>query len=91
MKIIYCFTIFLLVGIPLNYVFSQKAETKLNGTTSDQGFSIKDNLNNTLLKVTNDGNVGIGVTNPTKKLEVNGTIGWGGGNAFLNNDQGGVY
>jgi hypothetical protein len=87
MKISYCFAIFLLIVLPFNYMYSQ-TQTKLNGTTSDQGFSIKDNLNNTLLKVTNDGNVGIGVTNPTKKLEVNGTLGWGGGNAFLNNDQG---
>jgi len=88
MKISYsCFAIFLLIVFPFNYIFSQ-TQTKLSGTPSDQGFSIKDNQNNTLLKVTNDGNVGIGVTNPAKKLEVNGTIGWGGGNAFLNNDQG---
>ena len=87
MKISYCFAISLLVILPFNYMNSQ-TQTELNGTTTDQGFSIKDNLNNTLLKVTNNGNVGIGVTNPTKKLEVNGSIGWGGGNAFLNNDQG---
>ena len=88
MKISYCcFAIFLMIIFPFNYINSQ-TQTKLNGTTSDQGFSIKDNLNNTLLKVTNDGNVGIGVTNPTKKLEVNGSIGWGAGNAALTGDQG---
>lgn len=87
MKISYCFAISLLVILPFNYMNSQ-TQTELNGTTTDQGFSIKDNLNNTLLKVTNNGNVGIGVTNPTKKLEVNGSIGWGTNGAVLNNDQG---
>ena len=88
MKISHCIVISLLVVAPFNYMYSQKTETKLNGTTSDQGFSIKDSLNNTLLKVTNVGNVGIGTANPTKKLEVNGSIGWGTTGAALNNDQG---
>ena len=87
MKISYCFAIFLLIVLPFNYLYSQ-TQTKLNGTTSDQGFSIKDNLNNTLLKVTNDGNVGIGVTNPINKLDVNGSIGWGTTGAILKSDQG---
>jgi hypothetical protein len=87
MKMSYCITALLLILVPLNSVFPQKAETKLTGATSEEGFSIK-NQNNTLLKVTNEGNVGIGTTNPTKKLEVNGSIGWGAGNAVLTGDQG---
>jgi hypothetical protein len=87
MKMSYCITALLLILVPLNSVFPQKAETKLTGATSEEGFSIK-NQNNTLLKVTNEGNVGIGTTNPTKKLEVNGSIGWGTSKASLESDHG---
>ena len=53
MKMSYCITALLLILVPLNSVFPQKAETKLTGATSEEGFSIK-NQNNTLLKVTNE-------------------------------------
>jgi len=76
------------IATPLNSIFSQEIEAKLSGTTSDQGFSVKDNTNKTLFRVLGQGNVGIGTSNPLKKLDVNGSIGWGTSNAFLNNDQG---
>lgn len=83
----YLFTLLLII-IPLNSLMSQEIEAKLSGDTPNQGFSVKDNLNNTLLRVTGQGNVGIGVTNPFRKLQVNGSFGWGTTNAVLNTDQG---
>ncbi len=79
---------FLLVIAPLNFMFSQEIEARLGGNTTSQGFSVKDNLNNTLLRVTGQGNVGIGTISPIRKLDVNGSIGWGTTNAVLQTDQG---
>jgi hypothetical protein len=74
--------------LPLKFIFSQEIEAKLSGNTSDEGFSIKDNLDNTLLRVTGNGLVGIGTTNPIMELQVKGSIGWGTSNAELRSDQG---
>jgi hypothetical protein len=78
----------LLIILPLNYVFPQEIEAKLSGNTSGEGFSVKDNLNNTLFRITGEGNVGIGTTNPLRKMQVNGALGWGTTNAVLQTDQG---
>ena len=80
--------IILLIITPLNYLLPQEIEAKLNGNTTNQGFSIKNNLDSTLFRVTGLGNVGIGVMNPYWRLEVNGSINWGTTNAVLNTDQG---
>ena len=88
MKISYYLFTFLLVIIPFNFLCSQEIEAKLSGNTPSQGFSVKNNLDSTLFRVTGNGNVGIGTTNPLKKLEVKGIIGWGSTNAVLKTDQG---
>jgi hypothetical protein len=90
MKIILYLSTFLFLLAPINYLFSQDIEVKLSGNTANQGFSIKDNLNNTLMRVTGEGNVGIGITNPkTGKLVVDGLIHGGGhsGDAFRIGDD----
>ena len=90
MKIILYLSTFLFLLAPINYLFSQEIEAKLSGSTANQGLSIKDNLNNTLMRVTGEGNVGIGVTNPkTGKLVVDGLIHGGGhfGDAFRIGDD----
>ncbi len=47
-------------------------EAILDDNTSSTGFSIKDNNENTLMRIQGDGNVGIGTAGPTQKLEVSG-------------------
>jgi len=88
MKIYFNLLILFFTAIPLSSAFSQEIEAKLSGATSEQGFSVKDNANNTLFRVLGQGNVGIGTTNPLAKLDVNGSIGWGTSKAFLTDDQG---
>ena len=51
---------------------AQEIEATLGGNTSTDGFSVKDNGGNTLFRVEGDGNVGIGTTSPTAKLEISG-------------------
>jgi hypothetical protein len=80
--------IILLIITPLSYLLPQEIEAKLSGNTVSQGFSVKNNLDSTLFRVTGLGNVGIGIMNPYRKLEVNGSINWGTTNAVLNTDQG---
>jgi len=83
------FSFLLLISLFIScQIFAQEIEAKLGGVTVSDGFSVKDPNNNTLLRVRGDGNVGIGVVNPSKKLEVNGTLGWGTSGAVLNTDQG---
>ena len=88
MKTSYYLISILLIILPLNYVYSQEIVAKLSGNTSGEGFSVKDNLNNTLFRITGEGNVGIGTTNPFRKMQVNGALGWGATNAVLQTDQG---
>jgi hypothetical protein len=88
MKFNYLLLALFLTLLSSKLFFCQEIEAKLSGNTSDQGFSIKNKADNTLLRVTGDGNVGIGNTNPTQRLVVNGAITWGSTNAILNTDQG---
>jgi len=71
-----CYIITLvLIILPLNSMFSQEIEAKLSGNTSSQGFSVKDNLNNTLFRVNGQGFVGIGTsTTNGYKLAVSGNV-----------------
>ena len=57
--------------IDLNSGYSTFRNT--SGDTSNQGFRFK-NINNDLVTIRNDGNVGIGTTSPSEKLEVDGNI-----------------
>lgn len=55
-------------------VIAEDMEALLDNNTPSTGFSVKDNNNNTLMRVQGDGNVGIGTTVPGQKLTVAGTI-----------------
>lgn len=66
----------------------QSTETKLIQDSADPGFAIKNSSGDVLLKVTEQGNVGIGKSDPTEKLVVTGSIAWGNTNAILQTDQG---
>ncbi len=57
-----------------NVVNAADMEAVLEGNTSSTGFSVKDSNNNTLIRVQGDGNVGIGNTEPSVKLDVTGTV-----------------
>jgi len=83
------FSFLLLISLFISdQIFAQEIEAKLGGVSINDGFSVKDLNNNTLLRVRGDGNVGIGVINPSQKLEVKGNLGWGNYGAFLSTDQG---
>jgi len=83
------FSFLLLISLFIPYqIFAQEIEAKLAGTSINDGFSVKDPGGNTLLRVRGDGNVGIGIINPTQKFEVNGSLGWGNYGATLSTDQG---
>jgi hypothetical protein len=73
---------------PVKTIIPQEIEATLGGSTSNYGFSIKNINNTTLFRVLGDGKVGICTTNPSKNLDVNGTIGWGTSGAFLSADHG---
>ena len=87
-KYIYNFATIFFIFIPIAIAYPQEIEATLSGSTSNQGFSIKDNNNTTLFRVLGDGKVGIGVSNPSSNLEVKGSFGWGNTGAALNTDQG---
>ncbi len=70
-----CFCVMVLaIGCVAN---AADMEAILDDSTSSTGFSVKDNNENTLMRVQGDGNVGIGTTAPRSKLEVNGDIKFG--------------
>src|SRR3990170_1563209 len=75
MKIYFNLLILFFTAIPLSSAFSQEIEAKLSGATSEQGFSVKDNANNTLFRVLGQGNVGIGTNNTNGyKLAIGGNV-----------------
>lgn len=56
-------------------------EVKVKDNTANNGLSIKEETTgSTIARFRGDGNVGIGTTNPTQKLEITNTT----GNAFIN-------
>ncbi len=63
-----------------NVVNAADMEAVLESNTSATGFSVKDNNNNTLMRVQGDGNVGFGTTAPTGKFHISTT---GQSNSFL--------
>lgn len=67
MKIV--FPLLILCFITYN-IQAQEIEAKLGGATINQGFSVKDNLNNSLFRVRGDGNVGIGLTSPIARMHI---------------------
>lgn len=64
-------TIILFLSIQIQ---PQEIEATLAGHTTDDGFSVKDDNSTTLFRVRGDGNVGIGISSPTEKLDVNGNL-----------------
>ncbi|MGR3176773.1 MAG: hypothetical protein ACUZ8E_01795 [Candidatus Anammoxibacter sp.] len=58
-----------------NIVYAGEMEAIVKDNTVNSGFSVKEQTtNSTIARFRGDGNVGIGTTNPTEKLEVNGNI-----------------
>ena len=66
-------------------VINSNNPTVLVNQTGDKDFLDIKNNNNNILKIINNGNVGIGTINPNKKLDVNGDINLLG-NIYLNNE-----
>ncbi len=69
----------LLTGLLAIFIFvsashATEMEAILEDSSSTTGFSVKDGSGKTLMRVLGDGNVGIGLTKPTEKLEVNGSV-----------------
>ncbi|MGR3176775.1 MAG: hypothetical protein ACUZ8E_01805 [Candidatus Anammoxibacter sp.] len=58
-----------------NIAYAGEMEAIVKDNTTNSGFSVKEQTtNSTIARFRGDGNVGIGTTNPTEKLEVNGNI-----------------
>jgi len=65
----------LMMSIVLNIrVYAEDMEAKLNGNSSDSGFSVKDSTGGTIARFRGDGNVGIGKLDPSETLDVDGTV-----------------
>ena len=64
-----CLILLLSISFLVN---AQEVEVTLDGHTSGDGFSVLDDNSNTLLRVTGEGNVGIGTNNPNGTLDVQG-------------------
>jgi len=51
-------------------LIAQDIEAKLSGTTDAQGFTVKDNANNTLFTIRGNGKAGLGTASPVFKLSL---------------------
>ncbi len=59
----------------IGVVYADDIEAVIKDNTTSSGFSVKEETTNTTIaRFRGDGNVGIAVTSPTEKLEVNGNI-----------------
>jgi hypothetical protein len=58
----------------INQNVAQEITATLSGHATDDGFSVKDDLGNTLLRVRGDANIGIGTTSPNNPFQVNNVI-----------------
>jgi hypothetical protein len=59
---------------PLGSEGTSEVDVTLSGNTSSEGFTVKKNNGTAVFRVRGDGNVGIGITSPTEKLDVVGTV-----------------
>jgi hypothetical protein len=68
--------VFCLLSIAIcSFVFAADSEVTLDTTDSSSGFAVKDSVGTTVFRAGGDGNVGIGMTSPSEKLEIGGTAG----------------
>ena len=71
---------YLLTGIGVVFfvistvLYGADTELILEDSTTASGFSVKDSNGNTIMRAGGDGNVGIGNSSPTQKLDVAGTV-----------------
>ena len=73
-------------GGPLSIYSSTGIPLTLTNTNNNNSFLVEDELDdNTPFVIDENGNVGIGTENPTKKLVVNGQINWDNGNSLQAN------
>ena len=63
----------LVVGVSFS-IPADDAEVILDDNTAASGLSVKKQNGDTVLRASGDGNVGIGISAPTEKLDVNGTV-----------------
>ena len=54
---------------------AQDIESTLGGSTSSQGFTIKDGTGSTLFRLSGDGSLGIGTTSPLAKFNLSDITG----------------
>jgi len=71
MKTLFTFLVFIFFFTTAE---AQDINATIGGNTSNEEFSVKDNVGTTLFRVGADGNVGIGTTSPTQTLDVVGTV-----------------
>ena len=65
------FFIIIVLGFCFSTVsFAQNYEVKLGGNTVDEQFNVKNSSGNTLFQVTGEGNIGMGTTSPSVRLEL---------------------
>ena len=68
----------------INYIPDATLEVKgINSTSSNYALKVDNSASSPLLYVKNDGTIGIGTTNPTQKLEVNGHLRFSSANQGL--------
>jgi len=79
----------LVLAFFLTNAHAQDIDATLGGNTSTEGFSVKDNGGNNLFRVTGEGKVGVGTTNPGAGLELNNAAGYSSA-LGLNNTGGGT-